>query len=189
MQGSTRRERQRLAAVLRAEGRSWADIAELMEQRYGVNPRVALRWAHGWTQDDVARQWCSVWPDEPRTNQNVSTWERWPEAGHEPSLQTLGRLARIYACDVSDLVTDLGRYRHLDDPAAAPVAEVTATPATGRQGLTDRRTFTKFAVLAALGITDSLRHPVAAAPTRRVTVIGADHLRLIEEALAQVEDV
>lgn len=91
-----------------AEGRSWAEIAALMQARYRVNPRLAFRWAHGWTQDEVAARWCSLWPDEHRTNQNVSTWERWPQAGHEPSLGTLARLAQIYACDVSDLVTDLG---------------------------------------------------------------------------------
>lgn len=192
MQASTRRERAQLVAVLRAEGKSWADIAEVVEQRYGVNPRVAFRWAHSWTQDDVARRWCSLWPDEPRTSQNISTWERWPQAGHEPSLLTLGRLARIYACDTADLVTDLGRYRHLDmapTPCRCDGADgVTGEPPAGRHALTDRRTFTKFAVLAALGVTESLRHSVAAAPGRRLTVIGADHIRLMEEALTHIEE-
>jgi hypothetical protein len=162
-----------------------------MQARYRVNPRLAFRWAHGWTQDEVAAQWCSLWPDEPRTNQNVSTWERWPQAGHEPSLGTLARLAQIYACDVSDLVTDLGRYGRLDrvpdhpDPGAAD--EMTADPPAGRHAHTDRRTFTKLAVLAALGITESLRHSVSAAPARRVSIVGADHVRLVENAIARIE--
>jgi hypothetical protein len=192
VQASTRRERAQLVAVLRAEGKSWADIAGVIQHRFGVNPRVAFRWAHGWTQDDVARQWCSLWPDEPRTNQNLSTWERWPQAGHEPSLQTLGRLARIYACDASDLVTDMGRYRHLDAAPPPTIADagdgMTGWPPASRHARTDRRTFTKAAVLAALGITDSLRHSLAAPPVRRVTVIGPDHVRVVEEAITHIEE-
>ena len=180
-----------MTAVLRAEGRSWTEIAALMQERYRVNPRLAFRWAHGWTQDEVAAQWCSLWPDEPRTNQNVSTWERWPYAGHEPSLGTLSRLAQIYACDVSDLVADLGRYGHLDrapnDPKPGAADEMTAKPPTGRHAHTDRRTFTKLDVLTTLGITESLRHPVAAAPARRASAIGADHVHLVEDAIARIE--
>lgn len=111
---SLQRERRQLARALRAEGRTWVDVAVAVRERYGVNARVAFRWAQAWTQEQVARAWCDRWPDDPRTRDNISTWERWPESGHEPSLTTLSRLAEIYECSVADLVADLADYRHRD---------------------------------------------------------------------------
>lgn len=123
---SARQERAHLTAVMRAGGKTWVDIAEDFRDRYGVNARKAFRWAHGWSQADVARRWCARWPDEPKTEQNVSLWETWPESGHEPSLRVLGRLAALYECNLSDLVADLFHHRALDtadDPGdpAVPV--------------------------------------------------------------------
>jgi hypothetical protein len=111
---SARQERAHLIAVMRAGGKTWVDIAEDFRDRYGVSARKAFRWAHGWSQADVARHWCARWPDEPKTEQNISLWETWPESGHEPSLRVLGRLAALYACNLSDLVADLSLHRGLD---------------------------------------------------------------------------
>lgn len=183
---------------MRAEGKTWVAIAETIRASYRVNARVALRWAHGWTQESVAREWCARWPDDPRTGQNVSTWERWPEAGHEPSVRTLSRLAEIYECDLSDVVADLGQFRHLDRANAAPVAAAVRELAGIAPGAsdgsrsdsnsgTDRRDFTRAAVLAALGLTDSLRQLAAAGRPGRAPIIGPEHVALVENAVDRIE--
>ncbi|MGH4017456.1 MAG: hypothetical protein ACRDSL_26745 [Pseudonocardiaceae bacterium] len=83
--------------------------------KYRVNARVAFRVAHTWSQRQAADEWNRRWPDEPKTLKNFSYWEQWPSStGHEPSLEVLGRLARLYECSVSDLVADLPDYRHQD---------------------------------------------------------------------------
>jgi hypothetical protein len=183
---------------MRAEGSTWVEIAELIRERYQVNARVALRWAHGITQAEVAIEWCARWPDDPKTDQNVSTWERWPESGHEPSVRTLGRLAEIYQCDLSDVVADLGRYRHLDPANAAPVVasvrELDVRGCDASDGdeadsyeATNRRDFTRAAVLSALGLSDSLRQLASSGRVGRAPTIGADHVGLVETALERIE--
>jgi hypothetical protein len=83
--------------ALRAAGRTWAEIATEFRAEYGVNARVALRLAHGWSQGDVADQWNARWPDDLKTFKNVSYWERWPApTGYEPSLEVLAKLAELY---------------------------------------------------------------------------------------------
>ncbi len=116
-----RSRRARLAALsaqLRGEGRTWAQIARRIQAEEHYNARVAMRMAHGWTQEEVARRWNDLFPSKNGsagvTNQNISNWENWPEAGHEPSLKTLKRLAQLYRCDVGDLVDD-GDFSHLDE--------------------------------------------------------------------------
>lgn len=95
------------AAQLRQQGRSWAEIGAVFQVAYRVNPRVALRQAHGWSQPQAAERWTELWPDDPKTFKSFSYWEQWPgQTGHSPSLDTLDRLARLYECKVTDLLTD-----------------------------------------------------------------------------------
>lgn len=130
---SRRQQRAALIARLRTEGRTRVEIADQLRAAYGVNARVGLRWASGWSQRDAADEWCRHWPDDLKTAKNISYWETWPHSGHTPSLGTLGKLARIYRCDVADLLVDLPGYRHLDAddntgrPHTAPAAEPAAT--------------------------------------------------------------
>src|SRR5450432_3793277 len=78
------RQAQALQAVqLRSQGRTWAEVATVFRTTYRVNPRVALRQAHGWSQPQAAEQWTVRWPDDPKSFKNFSYWEQWPsQTGH-----------------------------------------------------------------------------------------------------------
>lgn len=133
---SRKQERDHLVRSLRTNGRSWVEIAEVLRQRYRVNVRVALRYAHGWSQRQAADEWNKRWPDELKTFKSFSYWEMWPSStGHAPSLDTFGRLAELYQCAVSDLLADLPDFRHLDTrtgmPATASPTTATGLPLTG----------------------------------------------------------
>ncbi|MGH3822945.1 MAG: hypothetical protein ACRDRA_08960 [Pseudonocardiaceae bacterium] len=118
--GSPKRQREHLVRALRAEGRSWVDIAEVLRQRYRVNARIAFRWAHNWSQRQAADEWNKRWPDELKTFKYFSYWEQWPgSTGHGPSYDNLSKLAQLYECAVSDLLVDLPDFRHLDSASAA----------------------------------------------------------------------
>ncbi|BEL04375.1 hypothetical protein Q0Z83_025660 [Actinoplanes sichuanensis] len=107
---SRKQERAEIVRVLKQRGKTIVDIAELFGARYRVNARVAFRYAHGWSQAAVATEWCRRWPEDPKTFKAISTWEVWPDGGHPPSLQTLGRLAQLYECSASQLLADLPDY-------------------------------------------------------------------------------
>jgi hypothetical protein len=107
------------AAHMRQQGRSWAEIGAAFQVSYRVNPRVALRQAHGWSQPQAAERWTDLWPEDPKTFKNFSYWEQWPgQTGHSPSLDTLDRLARLYECKVTDLLTDCQDYGAKPVPVA-----------------------------------------------------------------------
>ena len=113
---SQKRERAAIIRQLRVKGKTFFEIAEIFRGRYRVNARVALRYAHQMSQSEVAAEWCRRWPDDPKSAKGISTWEVWPDGGHAPSITTLTRLAEIYKCSVSDLLTDLPSHRERDSP-------------------------------------------------------------------------
>jgi len=115
------------ALQLRQSGWTFSAIAKDWSARHGLNPRVAMRLAHGLTQAQVAERWNDLWPDPiPKTAKHISYWEIWPEpGGRAPSLDTLNHLAMIYQCSAGDL---LGGEDHTDlDPASTGVSGSTAT--------------------------------------------------------------
>jgi tetratricopeptide (TPR) repeat protein len=130
---SQKREREHLVRMLRAQDRTWVEIADVFRARYRVNARIALRWARGWSQSRAADEWNNRWPDDLKTNKNFSYWELWPSStGHAPPLDVLTRLAELYQCRLSDLLTDQADYRHRDSAHhAPPVATDPPTTLTG----------------------------------------------------------
>lgn len=119
--GSHKQQRAQLVRSLRAQGKSWVEVAEALRQRFRLNARMALRYAHGWSQRQAADEWNKRWPDELKTFKMFSYWEMWPSrTGHAPSFDNLSKLAELYECAVSDLLADLPDFRHRD--AAAPAA-------------------------------------------------------------------
>jgi tetratricopeptide (TPR) repeat protein len=129
---SEKQQRAQLVSALRADGKSWVDVAEVLRQRYRVNPRIAFRYAHGWSQRKVADEWNRRWPDELKTFKTFSYWELWPSpTGHAPSFDSLSKLAELYECAVSDLVSDLPNFRYRD-PAVGPDKAPVTLPAERR---------------------------------------------------------
>ena len=112
---SLRQEQRELAASMRANHKTWVEIANDFYSRYNVNIRVALRMAHDWSQRDAADQWNSRWPADRKTFKNFSYWELWPApTGYEPSLDVLSKLAELYQCSIADLVSDCADFRSAD---------------------------------------------------------------------------
>ncbi len=115
---SHKQQREQLVRSLRAAGKSWVDIAEVLRRRYRFNARVALRYVHGWSQRQAAEEWNKRWPDELKTFKAFSYWEQWPSStGYAPTFGNLCKLAELYECAVSDLLVDLPDFRHRDTKA------------------------------------------------------------------------
>jgi transcriptional regulator with XRE-family HTH domain len=93
---------------------------------------AALRLAHGWTQRQAADEWNERWPREPREYKQFSDWEN---GRFVPSLDTMGRLAQIYQCDLIDVLADRPGYRSLDEHSRVPLPDDNPTPAQAASDL------------------------------------------------------
>ncbi|MGH3763902.1 MAG: hypothetical protein ACRDTX_01910 [Pseudonocardiaceae bacterium] len=51
---SQKQQREQLVDSLRISGASWVEVAAALQQRYRINARLALRYAHGWSQRQAA---------------------------------------------------------------------------------------------------------------------------------------
>jgi transcriptional regulator with XRE-family HTH domain len=112
---STKEAQARLSQQLRAEGKTWREVADIFRLEFKLNARVAFRLAHGWSQTEAAKRWSDRWPSDPKTFKSISYWEQWPnKTGYTPSLDVLSRLADLYECSVSDLLVDIADFRDRD---------------------------------------------------------------------------
>src|SRR5262249_1138151 len=133
-----------VAAELRRHGKTWVQIAEDFQRRYGVNPRLAIRWAHGWSQRQEAALWNARGPAEPKTLKNEPYWEDWRRSpGRQPAVAGLERWDVLYEVSVTDLLADLADYRHLDASAPAhtngtSTAAIPAPPGTAELSSPER---------------------------------------------------
>lgn len=112
---SQRQELRQLSAELRAQHKTWVEIAAVFCERYHLNMRAALRMVRDWSQRDAAEHWNSRWPADSKIFKNFSYWELWPSStGYAPSLEVLTKLAELYECRVADLLSDCADFRFQD---------------------------------------------------------------------------
>lgn len=124
MDNRDRRAQRQQAIALRHRGLTWLEIqSQLLHQWPALAPLAAMRIAHGWTQSQAADAWNQKWSDRIKTDKDIGTME-----ARRPGINTLAQLAELYQCAVSDLITDTGNFRHLDD--RAPSTATTSPPPT-----------------------------------------------------------
>jgi tetratricopeptide (TPR) repeat protein len=111
--GPSRQQRANRAYQLRQRSYTWEQIAEMWEADYPtINPRIAFRWAHNLTHQDIAEAWNKLDPAEPTmTKARIVQFENWPVKntsgnGRRPSIANLKMLARIFRTSARRLLTD-----------------------------------------------------------------------------------
>ncbi|MFG1878010.1 helix-turn-helix domain-containing protein [Sphaerisporangium sp. NPDC049003] len=113
------------AQELRTRGLTWEQITAVWESDHpGTSPRVAFRWAHNLTQQQVAEACNALNPGEPTmTKSRISQFESWPAGGRRPSISNLNMLARIYQTTARRLLTE-DEYLHYSAPARAELDRI-----------------------------------------------------------------
>ncbi|REH55484.1 hypothetical protein BCF44_101508 [Kutzneria buriramensis] len=126
---ASKAERDEVRAWMLELGCPLERIATEMAQRFGARPRLAWRYALGWTQVQLAHRYNRANPGRAISAERVSECENWPASRGRPSLQYLLGLARAYGNGCSAL-----KLADLDDLRAMPEHErelLLAGPAGG----------------------------------------------------------
>ena len=105
-------ERDQLRREMLAEDASYEQIAFAITDT-GDRLRAAWRYAHGWSQQNVADFYNQEVKNASMTPQRISDFERWPvsTSAVKPTLKKLGVLAKIYATTISKIVDRLDRQK------------------------------------------------------------------------------
>ncbi|WP_181871660.1 hypothetical protein [Sphaerisporangium album] len=103
------RDRGRRSQELISRGFTREQVAAIWEAQHpNISPRVAFRWAHNLTQEQVADRWNALDPGTvTMTKARISHFECWPETstGRRPAVAQLDMLARIYQTTARQLLT------------------------------------------------------------------------------------
>ncbi len=135
---SRRAEQDALRAQMHAAGMNHDEIAAEFARRYRLRPRVAHRYAHGWTQQQAADRInahaarTGLDPDGAATMTApwLSELESWPlPPRRRPTQQMLVQLAGVYGCDLHSLLD-------LDDREHMPPADMLLINAIRVKGVT-----------------------------------------------------
>jgi transcriptional regulator with XRE-family HTH domain len=114
----TKKQRDALRERMLGAGRTRQAIAEEMSRRWGYRPRLAWRYAHGWSQETAADMFNQRHDDSgraPMSGTRVGAYERWPGSGERPGLRLLRGLAEVYGTTLDHLV-DEHDLAHLPEP-------------------------------------------------------------------------
>jgi hypothetical protein len=111
---SPKARRDQLRDRMRVLGCSVAQIAAEMGRRFDLRPRVAWRYALGWSQWKLAQQYNAAHPGSRLSDNRVSEFEVWPQGGCQPSVRYLAQLAATFGhgCTAAQLV-DVDDLEHL----------------------------------------------------------------------------
>lgn len=106
--GPSRRQRAYRSQQLRIRGLMWEQIAAVWETDHPeVGPRVAFRWAHNLSHQEVADRWNALDAgDATMVKARIYQYEHWPAKGRRPSVAALHALARVYQTQGRRLLTD-----------------------------------------------------------------------------------
>ncbi|GAA4145745.1 hypothetical protein GCM10022416_37710 [Actinomadura keratinilytica] len=124
--GASKRQRDALRERMLADGRTRRDIAEEMMRRWGYRPRIAWRYAHGWSQDAAADRYNRLHDEEgraPMSGTRIGAYERWPHGGERPRLEYLRALAEVFETDLT-LLVDEDDLSHLPKPQRLTLLEL-----------------------------------------------------------------
>jgi hypothetical protein len=94
-----KKQRDALRERMLGDGRSRQAIAEELSRRWGYRPRLAWRYAHGWSQETAADMFNQRHDDSgraPMSGTRIGAYERWPDGGERPNVRTLRSLAEVY---------------------------------------------------------------------------------------------
>ncbi|MGH4012803.1 MAG: hypothetical protein ACRDSL_02455 [Pseudonocardiaceae bacterium] len=103
---STKAQRDQVRERMRGYGCTVDQIAAELGRRFHLRPRLAWRYARGWSQWKLALEYNTAHPGAKLSDRRVSDHENWPHGGTPPSLHYLANLAATYGhgCTPAQLV-------------------------------------------------------------------------------------